>query len=368
MGGYSLHWDTAKEKQFQSDTSKSERYVPGVLVPIAFLVGMSFGYEVLKWVSNRINRDSDSEYYNLFWSFQFLAALINGVHIWYMYNILAIAIVIPVPAFVIYAPIAVFWYYHTKREVPFTKSPCLCFSDTLLWKVIVNIFAVGNPFVFFVYMTYALPWIVLGFYLYPIKILVRISAIFTAAFCIIGISFVILKYLEEALSNLKQCYSNHIEKRNGYVSIVPHNTKSDETRSGELVCNVISAAMKCSTGVLVLVCIGFIGYLLYHIIFVLTSDVEEALVEVVHTLPLVVIPLAAYIIRKLMLLGNADTNNDSQTGSTPEEIEEFEHVPAEVPRDTEETREFEHVTVTAEVHAAGGGTEGITEEAQDNTG
>ena len=83
----------------------------------------------------------------------------------------------------------------------------------------------------------------------------------------------------------------------------------------QLDCSWISAATKCVTGVLVLVSSGFIGYLLYHIIFVFTSDVEEAVVEVVHTLPLVVIPLTAYIIRKLMLLNDADTDKDSQTGA-----------------------------------------------------
>ena len=410
MGGYSLQWDKAKETKFRSDTSKSEIYIPGVLFLIAFLVGISFGYEVLKWVSNRINRNnSGSEYYYLFWSFQFLASLINGVHIWYMHNILVLTIVIPVTAFLLYSPITVVWYMynHSKGKVPltksrcscltsmynegkvpctklrscltsmynegkvpFTKSPFFCLSDALLWKVFVNILVVWNSFVFFVYMTYALPWIVLGFYLYPIKILVRISAIFTSAIFIIGISFVILKYLEEALSNLKQCCSNRNEKRSGYVSIESHNMKSDETQSGESVCNCISAAMKCFACVLVLVCIGFIGYLLHHIIYVLTSDVEEALVEVVHTLPLVVISLTVYIVHKLRLLGNAETN---KSGSKPEEIEEFEHVTAEEPRNTEEIEEFEHLSVTA--HAAGAEVTqaevhpgAATEEAKDKAG
>ena len=203
MGGYGLQWDGFKENSFTSDTSKSaKKYIPGVLIAIAYLVGISFGYKVLKWASKTINRDSGSEYYNLFWSFQFLAALINVVHTIYMYDILAIALVIPVTAFVVYSMITVFWYYHTEGNVPFTKSPCSCFSDNMFLRFIVNIYAVGNPFILFVYMTYALPWIVLGFYLYPIKILVRVSAIFTAAFCSIGISFVILLNFEECL---KQC-------------------------------------------------------------------------------------------------------------------------------------------------------------------
>ena len=340
-------------------------------------MGISFGYEVLQWVSNRINDDSNSvsEYYNLFWSFQFLASLINGVHIWYMHNILVLATVIPVTASFVYSPITVVWYMynHTKgnvpftkshcccltynkRKVPFTMSPCSCLTDYKPLRIIVNMFAVGNSFVFFVYMTYALPWIVLGFYLYPIKILVRISAIFTGAFCIIGISFVILKYLEECLRYLKQCICKNnkccYRERCGYEPI-EETDEIDETQSGESVCNCISAATKCVTGVLVLVCSGFIGYLLYHIIFVFTSDVEEALVEILHTLPLVVIPLTAYIIHKLMRLGNAETNADSQTGSTPEETKRDEHGAAEV-----------HAELEAE--AANGGGEGI-EEARNNT-
>ena len=88
MGGYGLQWDGFKENSFISDTSKSaEKYIPGVLIAIAYLVGISFGYKVLKWASKTINRDSGSEYYNLFWSFQFLAALINVVHTIYMYDI-----------------------------------------------------------------------------------------------------------------------------------------------------------------------------------------------------------------------------------------------------------------------------------------
>ena len=126
-----------------------------------------------------------------------------------------------------------------------------------------NVFAVGNPFVFFVYMAYTLPWIVLGFYLYPIKILVRVSAILMAALCI---TFVILRYFEKCVENLKpickkKCKCLYCERCD--------NEPTDQD-NWELLCNVISAATKCVAGVLVLVCIGFIGYLLHHIIFVLT--------------------------------------------------------------------------------------------------
>ena len=94
----------------------------------------------------------DSHYYLLFWSFQFLAVLNNAMHIWYMDDLLAIAVGIPTIPFIYSAIIVLAYYYNHKKKFPFTKSPCFCFSDTnchIFWRIIVNVFAVGNPFVFF---------------------------------------------------------------------------------------------------------------------------------------------------------------------------------------------------------------------------
>ena len=326
VGGYALPWSKAKANQFRNDTRDSEKYTPGVLVPIAFLVGISCGYEVLKWVGERNNCDSESHHYYLFWSFQFLAALINGVHTWYIHQILPIAIVIPATAFVVYSTFIVYWYYRAEEDFPFTKSPCLCFSNIKSkcsikfgWIIIVNVFAVGNPFVFFVYMAYTLPWIVLGFYLYPIKILVRISAILTASLLIIVISFVILWYFEKCMGNLKSIYSNCNFRKCCCCEECGYESIEEQVPTGELFCNWISAATKCVTGVFVLSCSGFLGYLLHHIIFVFTNDVEEAVVELLHVLPLIVISLSAYIIRKLMqFLDDAKNNTDSQNVRQPD--------------------------------------------------
>ena len=67
-GGYSLQWDKSKEKQFKTGTKNSEIIVPALLVSIALLVGISFGYEVIEIATKRIHRYSDSEayYYGLF--------------------------------------------------------------------------------------------------------------------------------------------------------------------------------------------------------------------------------------------------------------------------------------------------------------
>ena len=223
-----------------------------------------------------------------------------------------------------------------------------------------NIFAVGNPFVFFVYMAYTLPWIVLGFYLYPIKILVRISAILTAALCIIGITFVILWYFDKFVQHVKDCLissENSDSEQNNNIRLEEESTEDEETQllnnkdlseeteqkkvgneaqpsekkntakdkklcSGELICSILSAAAKWVAGVFVLLCFGFIGYLLHHIIFVLTNDEEQAVIELLHTLPLIVIPLSAFIIRYLMQLNEKTSNAKNTTLPNPKELSE----------------------------------------------
>ena len=126
-GGYTLSWKRTEEQQFGKDTKKSEIFIPAILILIACFVALSVGCEVLTIASEKCN-DRNSHYYYLFWSFQFLAALINGLHTWYNVNIhivhVPIAIVILALAF-INSVVLYIVYGFSKQRVPFTKSPVL---------------------------------------------------------------------------------------------------------------------------------------------------------------------------------------------------------------------------------------------------
>ena len=331
LGGYSLPWNKTTENQFESDTQKFAIVIPVVLIPIAFVVGISGGRDVLTITSKRYNSEN-TQYYYFFWSFQFLAAFINIVHSWYIRNL---AIALSIPAFALLYSIITMAVMYYLKAVPFTKLTCSCVDPEVsnckqkkLYPIMicfVNALEVCNPFVLFVYMAYSLPWIILGFYLYPIKIIVRISAILTVALCIVGIIFVILRYFDKSIRSNEQRDSVHSQRERTGGETSPllgqsaENTRQLTSRAKkvESVCNTFLATTKWVAGVLVLACFGFIGYLLHHIIFVFTNSEEEAVVQLIHILPLIIIPLGAFMIRHLILLAD-NAGNGRETVSVPQ--------------------------------------------------
>ena len=64
----------------------------------------------------------------------------------------------------------------------------------------------------------------------------------------------------------------------------------------------------CQDGMLVLFHLGCMGYLLHHIIFVFT---KEAVRELLHIIPLIVLSLGAYMIRNLLKLTPVTKEEDS---------------------------------------------------------
>ena len=208
-------------------------------------------------------------------------------------------------------------------------------------RVTVNVFAVWNPFVLFVYMAYTLPFLILGFYLYPIKIVVRISAILTAALCIIGISYVSLFYFEKCLQNLERLFKENtickICKAVGNTIRHPNYepidrewpTREEFFRIGV----VISAAAKFVASVIELVCFGFTGYLLHHIIFVFTNAEQQAVIQFLNVLPLIVVSLSAYMIRHLILL---------QENRRQQEIEQENRRQQEIEQENRRQQETDH--------------------------
>lgn len=329
LRGYSLLWNKTIEDQFESDTKKSEYIIPLILFPIAFVVGLSGGHEVLK-VIGESSSNFFANYCYLFWSFQCFAALINGLHTGYMYThhniMLYIAIAVPTTTFVLFSPCLVAVYYCKEVCIPFTTSSCFRFSDPIsrathdckfVFKLvsifIVTLFTVWNPFLLFVYMAYNLPWLILGFYVNPIKILVRISAILTAALCIIVISYLILLYLVKCLKKKPQYSPLRNEQPNGNDQLTTKRRKD---------CDRLFAAIKCLSGVLVLACFGFIAYLLYHIIFEAPNEEEKAVIELLHILPLAVVSMIVYVVRHLIELHKARDGNNPQSinGNNPSPI------------------------------------------------
>ena len=80
-------------------------------------------------------------------------------------------------------------------------------------------------------MTYTLPWIIVGFYLY-----LRINAILTAALCIIGVSFVVIRYFNECIKSLKdiKCCSRGRTARHSELGVY---RKIPEEADAEKVAN-----------------------------------------------------------------------------------------------------------------------------------
>ena len=316
-GGYSLKWDPNEESKFRNDTWMSAIIIPTTLIAVALLMGFNGGLQLLFYVQDKVAEKRS--YYYIFWSFECLAVLINGI---YTSVIPTIAIVIAVPVIALIYALVVIICYNITMEVPFQGC---CFKIILCCtgKQFMGIFATCNTFVLFVYMVYTLPWIVIGFYLYPIKILVTLGAILAAALCFVVNFFVILYYFEECIKNCtckeptfsknECCWSvpkkcGKICKNCGRKEYAPLDEQEDKKLScccwsiDKSKCwDMFTAASKCFTGILVLICLGCIVYLLRHIISVFTDEVREAVIELLHILPLIVISMAAFFIRSMII-------------------------------------------------------------------
>ena len=362
-GGYSVKWDPDQEREFRRDTKKSEIIIPATLIPVAFFVGFCGGVQALQFFCKHVNKSKGGYAFYIFWSFQFLAALINGLHTWYVPE-LPIVITIPVSA-LIYSVIVVSWCnYEIEFEVPCNEFVC----D--YWRRFMCVFAAWNTFVFFIYMAYTLPWIILGFYLYPIKILVRVSAILAAGLSIIANFYIILLYFEkwiakcECINSCTPCFVIHVLQFylccnccsrlkdccvccwskmktcciviahcdclnywNNYRHIADNDNDNEwkvNTKCTDMWCcnncvvmyfrnnwDAYAALSRCATGILVFFCLGCMGYLLHHIIFVFTNEVRTAVIELLHIIPLIVLSLGAYMIRNLLKLTPVTKEEDS---------------------------------------------------------
>ena len=168
-------------------------------------------------------------------------------------------------------------------------------------KPLIIIFATANTFIFFIYMAYTLPWVILGFYIYPVRILVRISFVLTAGLAIILHFSLILKYSELSV----EIYTMSLRERQQYELINAKVLKWELFLrkycgpTGKYCCKLLLSMLTPCATFLVLLFWGYTGYLLYCIIFLLTDEVNEASEELLQIVLLIILSLSTYFIGNL---------------------------------------------------------------------
>ena len=176
-------------------------------------------------------------------------------------------------------------------------------------KPLIIIFATANTFIFFIYMAYTLPWVILGFYIYPVRILVRISFVLTAGLAIILHFSLILKYSELSV----EIYTMSLRERQQYELINKADAKVLKWElflkkycgpTGKCCCKLLLSMLTPCATFLVLLFWGYTGYLLYCIIFLLTDEVNEASEELLQIVPLIILSLSTYFIGNLFTKEN----------------------------------------------------------------
>ena len=173
-------------------------------------------------------------------------------------------------------------------------------------KPLIIIFATANTFIFFIYMAYTLPWVILGFYIYPVRILVRISFVLTAGLAIILHFSLILKYSELSV----EIYTMSLRERQQYELINAKVLKWELFLrkycgpTGKYCCKLLLSMLTPCATFLVLLFWGYTGYLLYCIIFLLTDEVNEASEELLQIVPLIILSLSTYFIGNLFTKEN----------------------------------------------------------------
>ena len=162
-------------------------------------------------------------------------------------------------------------------EVPCTSWRCCSDMKGLIYRIRTkNLFifmATVNTFLFFLFLAYTLPWVVLGFYVYPIKVLSRISFLFAAALCLMLNFAWILSHIERlSVHSKSRCLEFQTIK------------KASKNMFG-LVASVF-----------LLILLLLMGGLLYHIVFIFNSDNNTRLDELLTILPGLAISASAYVI------------------------------------------------------------------------
>ena len=160
-------------------------------------------------------------------------------------------------------------------NVPCTSWKC-CSDKKSCHKCTKYLFvfiATVNSFLFFVFLAYTLPWLVLGFYLYPIKVLVRIGFLFAATLCLMLNSAWVLRNIEK-LALDSDCHSQQCQS----------------------IINSIKNVLRLVTSVSLLAALVFMGIIVHHIVYNFSSDNNPTFEELLTILPGLIIPVVAYVI------------------------------------------------------------------------
>ena len=159
-------------------------------------------------------------------------------------------------------------------EVPCTGWKCCC-NKKIYHMCTKNLFvfiATVNTFLGFLILVYTLPWVVLGFYSYPTKVLARLSFLIAAALCLmLNFSRSLIHIEKLALDSESHCTCRQFKK----------------------ACKNIFGLV---TSVVVLILLILMGGLLYHIVFVFNSDNSSRFEELLTILPGLAVSASAYVI------------------------------------------------------------------------
>lgn len=154
----------------------------------------------------------------------------------------------------------------SERTPLLSKTTRKCSSCKIYTKGVFVFIASVNTFLFFLFLAYTLPWVILGFYLYPIKVLVRIGFLFAAALCLMLNSALTISYIEKLTSHRQ------------------------DFREG---CKNLFGLL---TSVFLQIAVLYMGTILYHIVFIFNSHNNASFEELLTILPGLAVYAIAYVI------------------------------------------------------------------------
>ncbi len=212
--GYATEW------HYRTDVSSGDRLVnaiAGIISVFSFLVMLSIGSQVYEALDALINARKNLLYL-YFWSFQLLAFM------WCWGGLLYILVTLDneLSAFLFYAIyVAMFldvfialwivWRHLDRRfPVPFVFGCCCrgCYSTFVPFVAdfLANVFAIWNIFAFLTFLLYSLPSVVLAYYVFPSRSLIRLSFLEFAVIVILIATSLFLYLLEKmCLSCFVKC-------------------------------------------------------------------------------------------------------------------------------------------------------------------
>ena len=296
--GYALELNEETRANLDKHTSNVE-----IAVTVILSLGTSCIIVSTSFHTSQIFLELLKKNFHFFWSFQIIALVFMTVNYYIAAESVFLGVIL-FTAFIGLLPTALLYMHFIGTKLSL-KTPVTQFLFCNVIRSLYFILPVINTFSFIYCIVFALPWLILDFYLYTITTYVRVIFIVGALVCLILIGAVILYYFELLMCHFCYMYCSNensckalwrsnslpnIDAESLKETVLPVVSRGNERRLRFLT--MIAVVFKLITCFFLLGVVVFTLYILFNIVFM--SQDPSLFQGLLSTIPTVAIAVTAY--------------------------------------------------------------------------